>query len=58
MTKALMFCILLSEEPSQWSMKAETISMHVAISECHMALTTHGFDNPNDKCFCVQTDGD
>jgi hypothetical protein len=30
--------------------------MHDAVSACHMALTEHGFEKPNDKCFCVVAD--
>ena len=51
--KALMFCILLTPEKTKWDMDAQVVSMHDAISTCHVALTTHGFDNPNDICFCT-----
>ena len=54
---AAMFCILLTPEQTKWEMDAKVVSMHDAISTCHIALTTHGFDNPNDKCFCVHVDG-
>ena len=50
---AAMFCILLTPEQTKWKMDAKVVSMHNAISTCHVALTTHGFDNPNDVCFCT-----
>ena len=56
MPKVAMFCIILAAEQSAWNMEAKIVSMHDAISDCHVALTQHGFNNPNDKCFCVETD--
>tara|TARA_R100001460_G_scaffold103985_1_gene149462 strand:+ start:3091 stop:3273 length:183 start_codon:yes stop_codon:yes gene_type:complete len=54
--KVAMFCIILTAEPSVWDMDAKIVSMHDAMSACHMALTEHGFEKPNDKCFCVVAD--
>ena len=56
MFKVAMFCIILTAEPSVWEMDAKIVSMHDAVSACHMALTEHGFEKPNDKCFCVVAD--
>ena len=54
--KVAMFCIILTAEPSVWEVDAKVVSMHHAISSCHMALTEHGFEKPNDKCFCVEVE--
>lgn len=54
--KVAMFCIILTAEPSVWEMDAKIVSMHDAISDCHMALTEHSFEKSNDKCFCVEAE--
>ena len=54
--KVAMFCIILTAEPSVWEMDAKVVSMHDAISACHMALTEHSFEKPNDKCCCVEAE--
>ena len=54
--KVAMFCIILTAEPSVWEVDAKVVSMHNAISSCHMALTEHGFEKPNDKCFCGEVE--
>ena len=37
-------------------LQAETkiISVHDYLSQCHLNVTLHGFDYPEDDCFCVQ----
>jgi len=54
--KTAMFCILLAAGNSNWDMEAKVVSMHTAISKCHVALTEHGFEHPNDVCFCVDVE--
>tara|TARA_R100001463_G_scaffold71517_1_gene125328 strand:+ start:200 stop:382 length:183 start_codon:yes stop_codon:yes gene_type:complete len=56
MMKTAMFCILLTAETSAWDMEAKVVAMHETISKCHVALTQHGFNHPNDVCFCVDAE--
>ena len=34
--------------------KAMVNDTHKWMSSCHVAVTEHGFDNPDAKCFCVE----
>ena len=55
-SKILLFCIVLGDSPDRWDMEAEVVQEHEGMSSCHVAITENGFKNPNDVCFCVETE--
>ncbi len=48
-----MFCVLSANAVE---VKAVVHDTHKWLSQCHVAITEHGFDNPNARCFCVDAD--
>jgi len=48
-----MFC-LIAANPVE--VKSAVHSTHKWLSHCHVAVTKHGFDNPDATCFCVKMD--
>lgn len=48
-----MFCILSANAVE---VNAVVHGTHKWLSQCHVAITEHGFDNPDAKCFCVKMD--
>jgi len=48
-----MFC-LIAVSPVE--VKAAVHSTHKWLSHCHVAVTEHGFYNPDENCFCVGMD--
>jgi len=49
----VMFCIIAA---NLIEVKAAVHSTHKWFSHCHVAITEHGFDNPDANCFCVGMD--
>ena len=48
-----MFCVIAA---NLVEVKATVHSNHKWFSQCHVAITEHGFDNPDADCFCVRLD--
>ena len=52
-SSVVMFCILSANAVE---VNAVVHGTHKWLSQCHVAITEHGFDNPDAKCFCVKMD--
>ena len=51
-----MFCLISANAVE---VKVTVHDTYKWLSSCHVGITEHGFDNPNDTCFCVrETDKD
>jgi hypothetical protein len=48
-----MFCVAVANSAGVSVVVHDT---HKWLSLCHVAVTEHGFDNPNANCFCVGID--
>ena len=49
----VMFCVAVANSSGVSIVVYDT---HKWLSLCHVAVTEHGFDNPDAKCFCVKMD--
>ena len=47
----VMFCVITANAVE---VETKVHDTHEWLSKCHVALTEHGFDNPNAVCFCVE----
>jgi len=49
----IMFCIAAANSAG---VTIVVHDIHKWLSLCHVAVTEHGFDNPDANCFCVRMD--
>jgi len=47
----VMFCVAVANSSEVSVVVHDT---HKWLSLCHVAVTEHGFDNPDANCFCVK----
>ena len=52
-SSVVMFCVIAA---NLIEVKTVVHSNHKWLSQCHVAITEHGFDNPDADCFCVRLD--